>query len=641
VSAALLVALMAKSSVVVGLGLGLSHLVARRAEDRVDVLRATVCILLVLPLLMIFGPALSLALLPASQVAAPPPALWSGDLHPVQGVTVSGSLLLPSLGQTLALAWTIGALVVAGRFAAGVWTLWRWTDAARPIESEAWTQGLRDLPPRIRPLLKSSDRIASPLSWGLPPGAVLIDKATLSRPQTAAAVMAHEMAHIRRRDWLFLVLSRLTLALFWFNPLVWVLHRSLIERSEEAADAVAVGQVDRHAYARALIGLAAAPGPQTTSLAATAMAGDGRSLTRRIAALMTDKFPARRPAVILTAVAALAAVATPIAALELHSRMPQISYVNLPAGLAPVPPLPPTPPTPPAPLAAAPTPPVAPVAAMLSWVGYAPPAPPAPPAPVAWPVPPTPPTPPAPPAGYQSGRHVHIYNGRNVEDLTPAERAEYEEAMQAAAEARQAATEARLQADQHRRTAELDRRQADRDRAQADRDRTQANLDRRQADIARQAAVEARVRANANVNVNRNINLNAATNARAQADSARIAADHARAAADQAREIGLAHAEQARASARVAMASAHEARADARVNMREGAANMRRGAEQLRQESRRLEDPAYRAQQIRENAARGNTVTDAELQAAGRRMPGQAADMERRAVELAARAEDN
>ena len=612
-SAALLIALLAKSSVVAGLGLGLSHLAVRRAEDRVDVLRATVCILLAVPVVMAFAPALSLALLPAPPEVAPPLVIWTGDVSPAEGVTVSGSLLWPSLGEALGLAWTVGALIVAGRFVAGVWTLSRWTQAARPVQSEAWTRTLGDLSPHVRPQLRSSDRIASPLSWGLPPGAVLLDPATLSRPQTAAAVMAHELAHIRRRDWLFLVLSRLALALFWFNPLVWLLHRGLIERSEEAADAVAVGQVDRHAYARTLIGLAAAPGPSTLSLAATAMAGDGRSLKRRITALMTDKIPARRPVVILTAVAALAAVATPIAALELQSREMEAA----PVITAPV--------APGATFAAAPKAPAATGAHRgvfsLAAFGFSPPVPPAPPAPppphslvvppappaplapfemVVPPTPPAAPAPPAPPPAY-SGQHIFSYNGRSFEELTPQERQHVEEARQAAVEARQAAIEARAHAMEQRAFA------ADA-RARAETDRQNAAAQR------------------------------------AHADSARIAADHARAAGEHARQIGLAYAAEGRriaAEARThAMADALRARADVSVNLRAGAENMRRGAEQLRQESRRLEDPSYRARQIRENAERGARVTDAELRAAGRRMPGQAAEMDRRAAELEARAGD-
>lgn len=312
---ALLIALLAKSAVVALLGLILSATVARRAADRADVLRATVCLLIALPLMMAFGPALSLALLPEPPVPPPSLELWNGAMQPVEGVTVSGALLWPSLGEFLAVIWTLGAIVVAGRFAAGVWTLSRWTHDARPIEVQAWKRTLQDISPAFRPVLKASDRIVSPLSWGLPPGAVLIDPATLARPHTADAVMAHEMAHVQRRDWLFLVLSRLALALFWFNPLVWLVHHSLIERSEEAADALAVGTVDRHDYARALIGLSAAPGP----LAATAMAGNGRSLKRRITTLMSDKTPARRPMVIAAAVTALIAVATPIAALEIKT----------------------------------------------------------------------------------------------------------------------------------------------------------------------------------------------------------------------------------------------------------------------------------------------------------------------------------
>lgn len=95
------------------------------------------------------------------------------------------------------------------------------------------------------------------MSWGLPPGVVLIGDAQLARPECASAVMAHELAHIRRRDWLFLLLSRSALALFWFNPMVWWLHAELAARTEDAADAEALKVLDPGAYARTLIGLAA------------------------------------------------------------------------------------------------------------------------------------------------------------------------------------------------------------------------------------------------------------------------------------------------------------------------------------------------------------------------------------------------
>ena len=51
---------------------------------------------------------------------------------------------------------------------------------------------------------------------------------------------------------------------------------------------------------------------------------------------------------------------------------------------------------------------------------------------------------------------------------------------------------------------------------------------------------------------------------------------------------------------------------------------MRAGAAQMRTESVRLQDPTYRARQIAENRARGNTVTDAELRALSASLPARA-----------------
>ena len=58
----------------------------------------------------------------------------------------------------------------------------------------------------------------------------------------------------------------------------------------------------------------------------------------------------------------------------------------------------------------------------------------------------------------------------------------------------------------------------------------------------------------------------------------------------------------------------------------------------MREESVRLRDPAYRATQIQRAQERGETVTDAELQALSPRLASRADRLEQRAVALRERA---
>ncbi len=438
---ALLIALFFKSALIAGTGLALSALVARRPVDRSDILRATVVLLLLLPLAIAFGPEIRLALLsPVEPVGTEPLTLWNGSVRPAEGLTVAGSVFAPSMTEVMAMAWALGAVVVLGRFALGILTLSHWTASARPVEAPAWREALLRQRPRRRPVLRASDQAMSPLSWGLPPGVVLLDAKTLAEPQTAPAVIAHEMAHITRGDWIFLVLSRLALALFWFNPLVWMVHRALIDRSEEAADAIAIRHVDRRIYARALVGLAARTAP--VPLAAAAMAAPGPALKQRIAHIMSDTPNARRrPMIVAACIAVFAAVATPIAALEITRAV----HIN---GAAQTPPAPPVPPAAP------------------SGVLAAPPAPSAPPVMNA----PEPPAPPAPPAPPQNGEGVWFYRGSDEGSA---------QAREAAAQAREVAAQARAMAQQHR--------------AEAAQHRQQMAAVRASAEAARQAGEQARL----------------------------------------------------------------------------------------------------------------------------------------------------
>lgn len=130
-TAALILELLLKSGVLAGAGLGLSALLRfRPAADRVDILRATVCLLIALPLVMGIAPALPVALLPAVEAVeavAVSPVVWAGAVEPVAGVALSGSILWPSVGDLALWAWAVGAVLVLGRFALGAWTLRRWT----------------------------------------------------------------------------------------------------------------------------------------------------------------------------------------------------------------------------------------------------------------------------------------------------------------------------------------------------------------------------------------------------------------------------------------------------------------------------------------------------------------------------------
>jgi hypothetical protein len=74
--------------------------------------------------------------------------------------------------------------------------------------------------------------------------------------------------------------------------------------------------------------------------------------------------------------------------------------------------------------------------------------------------------------------------------------------------------------------------------------------------------------------------------------------------------------------------------ANARLHMARGADQMVAGAQHMREESARLRDPDYRATQIERARERGETVTDAQLQALSPRLATQAERLERRAVEL-------
>jgi beta-lactamase regulating signal transducer with metallopeptidase domain len=173
--------------------------------------------------------------------------------------------------------------------------------------------------------LLTSDELASPISWGLVRPVILLNDRAVAASAEAEAIIAHELAHVARLDWAKLLLARIATALFWFNPLVWVLAREAHQLREETADdAVLAANIADTDYAQLLVGVARHECPGLL-LGAHGVAPSKSSLARRVARVLDGKSvrgPAARPFA-LGVFAGAVLVAAPLAALTLTPPAPK------------------------------------------------------------------------------------------------------------------------------------------------------------------------------------------------------------------------------------------------------------------------------------------------------------------------------
>jgi len=134
-----------------------------------------------------------------------------------------------------------------------------------------------------RVALHQSDTGGTPVSWGLlrPKVVVPVDWKNWSADKRQA-VLGHELAHIDRLDTVSLLLSAFVCCVFWFIPLVWVVHRRMQAEAEHACDDIVVTDgMSPTIYADQLVAVARTKRPGL----ALAMASSS-TLSRRIHALL-------------------------------------------------------------------------------------------------------------------------------------------------------------------------------------------------------------------------------------------------------------------------------------------------------------------------------------------------------------------
>ncbi|UCD24302.1 MAG: hypothetical protein JSW51_14985 [Gemmatimonadota bacterium] len=178
----------------------------------------------------------------------------------------------------LFLAWLTGVSAVLAWVALGYLATWWLTRSARDVTGGQLRDLLHQLADElslgVSVTLLESDSHAMPRTWGIRPKVLLPSAAQEWSEPRLRAVLLHELAHVKRRDYLTQLLGHIAGAIYWFNPLVWyAAHRMRVERERACDDRVLNTGSRPSDYAQHLLDIARSMAPdRLLSTASIAMA---------------------------------------------------------------------------------------------------------------------------------------------------------------------------------------------------------------------------------------------------------------------------------------------------------------------------------------------------------------------------------
>ena len=248
---------------------------------------AVLCAMLLMPVLPHLTPAVGLPVtVPAISLDAP--AVQEMALPAQVGREAAPSASAPAIEPHAAppppargpawpavafLVYCAGLILLLARTGVGWCAASRVARVAEPVADAAGAVRVRQ-----------SDGVATPVTVGVLKPCIVLPREWAGWPEAKLrAVLAHESAHVRRRDALVALAARLNRCLFWFHPLAWWLERKLAITAEQACDEAgvrAMGEV--RAYARVLLEMAESVRRNGGRLSWQGSGMDGGALEQRI-----------------------------------------------------------------------------------------------------------------------------------------------------------------------------------------------------------------------------------------------------------------------------------------------------------------------------------------------------------------------
>jgi TonB family protein len=314
-----------RSSLVLVVGLAAVWLLRKQpAALRHWILAAAVALAAVQPVISQFVPALPIAMINWSAAAAASGPSVNTDveiaaIQPAPAPLATSSAV--NWSRVVLMVWAAGAgISLAILLAGAMWLSWlgsKATDAGDRWQSEGeLLQARMGLPRPFRILVTSHPALL--VTWGtIAPVILLPADASAWSTERIRLVLAHEFAHLVRRDWMIQLAAEIARAINWFNPLFWLACGELRRESEYACDDTVLDLgIGGTSYASHLVDLARTFSVHgRTWLPAPSIARPS-TLERRVRAMLNPQVD-RRPVSMMRR-AALAAVllgvALPIAA---------------------------------------------------------------------------------------------------------------------------------------------------------------------------------------------------------------------------------------------------------------------------------------------------------------------------------------
>lgn len=232
----------------------------------------------------------ALSLIPSAQTL-PPEILHTATPQINSGIPAINSAVNPVLGQSMAPAPgdSVNPTQVWSFLLSGIWVAGMAAMVLYALVSYGRIKRRVGTATLLRDNIRQSEYVDSPFVLGIFHPVIYLPYRV--EPGDLEYIIAHEQAHIRRKDHWWKPLGFALLCVYWFNPLLWIAYVLLCRDIEGACDEKVIremGLEDRRGYSTALLNCSV----RRRSIAACPLAFGEVGVKARVKSVMHYKRPA-------------------------------------------------------------------------------------------------------------------------------------------------------------------------------------------------------------------------------------------------------------------------------------------------------------------------------------------------------------